>query len=270
MKVEDIGIEKSVELPLMEDQEMIQAFSPHASQKAFTHGIRLRRSVRRAKDFDAARGCYSGEMRAEFTVVIPDQIFWRVSIGGRFSQLLCHPRIAGSTRHIDMDNLSRSQLDDEERKKWAEEEVRNLEEIASPDLCRMVAQERFPGLSTQPFAADGSHIFLDGSFTHPNIELEQLTPDALRSPEPIACGHLLDQADRLGRELRLSLMHLRFVLPEQAEKLTRPSEERLWLDQEERLFPGSDHPGKEHQKEPIRLPIDWSLDLSMQNEQLLS
>lgn len=270
VEVHDIRFEKAVQLLFLEDQEVIQAFSSHTSQKAFTDGIRLWGSVRRSKDVDAARGCYSREFRPEFAIIIPDQIIWRVSIGSRFSQLLRYPGIAGRARHIDMNDLSRLQLDDEERKKRAEEEVRDLQEIACPYFCRMVAQERFPGLSTQPFAADGSHIFLNRAFTHPNIEFEKLTANTFRSPEPIVCGHLLDQADRLGRELRLSLMRLRCALPEQTEKLTVPAEERLWLDKQKRLFPGSDHPGKEHQKKTIRLPIGWSLDLSMQNDQLLS
>jgi hypothetical protein len=37
---EDIRLEKAVELLRIEDQVVIQAFSPQASQKAFTHGIR--------------------------------------------------------------------------------------------------------------------------------------------------------------------------------------------------------------------------------------
>ena len=35
IKVEDIVLEKAVELLFMQDQEVIQAFSSHASQKAF-------------------------------------------------------------------------------------------------------------------------------------------------------------------------------------------------------------------------------------------
>jgi hypothetical protein len=37
--VPDIGLEETVEMFLVQDQEMIQAFSPHASQKEFTDGI---------------------------------------------------------------------------------------------------------------------------------------------------------------------------------------------------------------------------------------
>jgi hypothetical protein len=55
-------------------------------------------------------------------------------------------------------------------------------------------------------------------------------------------------------------MHLGFVLPEQTEELTMPTQKRLWLDQEERLPPGSDYPCQEHQKKPVRLFVHRSLD----------
>jgi hypothetical protein len=50
IKVEDIVLEKEVELLFMQDQEVIQAFSSHASQKAFADSICLWRSIRRPKE----------------------------------------------------------------------------------------------------------------------------------------------------------------------------------------------------------------------------
>jgi hypothetical protein len=49
-----------------------------------------------------------------------------------------------------------------------------------------------------------------------------------------------------------------------------PAQERLWLNEEQRLFPGSDHPGEEYQQPSIRLPTNGSFDLSMQDDQLLA
>ncbi len=99
---------------------------------------------------------------------------------------------------------------------------------------------------------------------------EKLTPNTLRSSESVVCCHLLDQADRLGRKPRLSRVRLRFVLPEHTEELTMPAQQRLRLDEEESLFPGSDHPGQQHQEKPVRFPIDRSFNLSMKNDQLVS
>ena len=54
IEVDHIGFEQTIELLLMDDQEVIQAFSPHAPQKTFTDGICLGGTVRRSKDFDAS------------------------------------------------------------------------------------------------------------------------------------------------------------------------------------------------------------------------
>jgi hypothetical protein len=78
--------------------------------------------------------------------------------------LLRDPGIGGRAGHIDMDDLP---FDDEESKERTEEEIRHLQEITGPDVFRMIAQERFPGLSRGPFWARVLHIFLDGPFDFP-------------------------------------------------------------------------------------------------------
>ena len=105
IKVQDIAPEKLGELLLMEDQKVVQTFSSHAPQKAFTHGIRLWSPVRRSKHFDATCCCYSCKMLPEFAIIIPDQIFWNLPIRRSLPQLLRDPGIGGRTRHIDMDDL---------------------------------------------------------------------------------------------------------------------------------------------------------------------
>jgi hypothetical protein len=169
-----------------------------------------------------------------------------------------------------MDDLSRLQLDDEKRKKRTEEEISDLEEITGPYVFCMMAQERSPILSSRLWGANGPHILLNCAFTHPNIQLEQLATNALSSPEAIVCCHFLNQSDCLGRKPRLSRMRLRFALPEHTEELTMPAKQRLWLDKEERLFPGSDYPGQKHQEKPIPFPVDRSFDLATKDDQLLS
>ena len=155
-------------------------------------------------------------------------------------------------------------------KKRAKEEIVHLQEVTGPHPCRMIAQEGFPGLSTRSFFRSQLQILLNGPFTYPNIQLEQLTPNALCSPETIGCRHFPDQVDCLQRKSRCSLLRFRFVLPEDAEDLTVPAQQGLWLDKKERLFPGLDHPGQEYEKKSVRLPVYWSLDLPTQDDQLLA
>ena len=49
-----------------------------------------------------------------------------------------------------------------------------------------------------------------------------------------------------------------------------PAQERLRLDDEQGLFPGPNHPCQKHQEDPIPSGIDRSLDLSPEDNQLLS
>jgi hypothetical protein len=44
----------------------------------------------------------------------------------------------------------------------------------------------------------------------------------------------------------------------------------VFLNKEERLFPSPNHPGQEHQKKPVRLPVDRALYVSPENDQLVS
>jgi hypothetical protein len=57
---------------------------------------------------------------------------------------------------------------------------------------------------------------------------------------------------------------------EQAKELPMPAQQRLRLDKVKRLFPGPNHSGQEHQEKSVRLPVNWSLDLSMEDDELLS
>jgi hypothetical protein len=60
-------------------------------------------------------------------------------------------------------HLPRLQLDNEEGEKWTKEEVSHLQKITGPYLCRMIAEKRFPVLSTGMFWASMSPIFLNGA-----------------------------------------------------------------------------------------------------------
>jgi len=90
--VPDIGLQKTVELFLVQDEEMIQAFSPHASQEAFTNGICSWCSVRRSKHFDTTCCCHARKIRPEFAIIILNQIFWSVSIWSRLPQGYARPK----------------------------------------------------------------------------------------------------------------------------------------------------------------------------------
>src|SRR5258708_37963185 len=145
--------------------------------------------------------------------MITDEILRSLAIRSRLPQLLCGPSVGRSARHTYVEDFPRFQFDEEKRKERPKEEISDLEKIASPDFSGMIAEEGRPLLPSWAREANFPHVFLNRAFAHANTQLEQLASDALRSPEPIVPCHLLDQCDRLRRELRLSRISLGLVLP---------------------------------------------------------
>src|SRR5437588_2895216 len=73
IEVGHIRVEHTVELLLMKDQQVVKAFTPHASQKAYADRIRSCCIIRCFEDLHVARCCYTGETRSELVVIISNK-----------------------------------------------------------------------------------------------------------------------------------------------------------------------------------------------------
>ena len=58
-------------------------------------------------------------------------------------------------------------------------------------------------------------------------------------------------------------------IPIQLESMAMPMEERLWLNDEQRLLPCSNHPGQKHEEHAIRFGTGGSFHLSAEGNELL-
>ena len=103
-------------LPLMQDQQVVQAFLPNTPQKAFADGVGAFRMNRRFEDLDCARFRYTSKTRPELAIVITDQVLRGLSIRGGFLQLLRHASIGRRSCDAHMDHLPRFQFDYKECK----------------------------------------------------------------------------------------------------------------------------------------------------------
>jgi len=130
----------------MEDQHVIQALSSDTPQKAFTDRIGSGRVIRCFEYLDATCCCHASEPGSKLAIMIAHEIPGGLSIGSRLPQLLRGPSVGRRSRHADMDDFPRFELDDEERKERTEKEISDLEEITGPDFSGMIAQERRPVL----------------------------------------------------------------------------------------------------------------------------
>ena len=185
-------------LSLMKDQQVVEACLPHTPQEALTDCIGSGSMIRRFEYLHAARCCNTSEMGSKLALMITNEVPGRVSIEGSLPQLLCGPHISGRACHPDMDHFPRSQFDDEQSKKRTKEHISHLQEIAGPDLSRMIAQKRPPALPRWARCTHAPHVLLDRSFADTDIQFQSLAPDPFRSPELIVLCHLFDQRNGFG------------------------------------------------------------------------
>jgi hypothetical protein len=75
------------------------------------------------------------------------------------------------------------QFNDEKGKERTERQVDDWEEVTSPDLLSMSAQEGRPVLSLWPSRAHLSHVLLDRPFADANAQLKQFATDPFRSQD---------------------------------------------------------------------------------------
>jgi hypothetical protein len=60
------------------------------------------------------------------------------------------------------------------------------------------------------------------------------------------------------------------VLPVQAKELTRPSQQGVWLNDQEGLLPGTNQPGQQDEEDAIGPGDWWPFHLSPENDELLA
>ena len=103
VEVGHIDIEDTLELLLIQDQQVVEAFLPHAPQEALADRIGSGSVIRRFEYLDTTGRRHASKSRPEFAVVITNEILRRLSKRGGFSQLLGHPGIGWRACHVHMD-----------------------------------------------------------------------------------------------------------------------------------------------------------------------
>ena len=80
VEVGDIAIEHALELLLMQDQQVVQAFLPHTPQEALADRIGAWGRNRRREQLDATGRRHLSKARPEFAIIITYQILGSLSV----------------------------------------------------------------------------------------------------------------------------------------------------------------------------------------------
>jgi hypothetical protein len=109
------------------------------------------------------------------------------------------------------------------------------------------------------------------------VRLQTRIPTLSNSPRirsapktAVVPGHLLNQGHGLCGEHWFRRCCSGLVFPVELESLAMPAQQRLWLNNEEGLLPGSCHSGQKHEEHAVHPGTGRSFHLSTQDDQLLA
>ena len=102
-------MQDTMQLLLLQDEQVIETLSTHTAQKPFTDGIGPWRMIWRFEYLDAAGCGHASETGSKFAITITNEILRRLSIGSCLPQLLCGPGIGRRASDTHMDHFARVQ-----------------------------------------------------------------------------------------------------------------------------------------------------------------
>jgi len=183
------------------------------------------------------------EVRSELVVAVANEDLRALSERRRVAQLLRGPLLGGRARYRNVDDAPGVHVDDEEGEDRTEPDVVGLQEVAGPN--GVIAQKRRPALSTM--GSGGScapHVTLDRPLRDADAEFQELTANALGSPEPVVSGHSAYQSDGRRRNARLSRLMAAAgaPLPKESESFPMPAKDGLRPHEQDGLRPCAHEP----------------------------
>jgi hypothetical protein len=136
--VADVLGDDAVEVPAVEQENVVEALATQRAQKALADGVHVRRAHRGADYPDPGGARERVEGGPELVVAVPNQESWRRTRGRRVTKLLRRPGLRREARRRREHDLVGGELDEHEREDRAEEHVIGLQKVAGPDLLGVV------------------------------------------------------------------------------------------------------------------------------------
>ena len=92
VEVGDVAIEYALELPFMQDQQMVQTLLAHTPHEPLSDRIRSGSMIGRFEHLDVTCPRHTSKERPKFAIIITNQVLWRLPIRGRFPERYAPPR----------------------------------------------------------------------------------------------------------------------------------------------------------------------------------
>jgi hypothetical protein len=143
--------------------------------------------------------------------------------------------------------------------------------VAGPDLSCVSARDRCSTSDLVEALSERS------SWTCCLVRLQTWMPSFNNSPRILSAPQsrlslaiCLRKRDGVRGDLGLVILNLRLALPIQTKELPMPSEQGVWLHDQESLLPRANQPGQQDQEDAIGVRACWPFYLTLENGQLVS
>src|SRR5450759_3557570 len=142
-------LQQPAEVPLVEDDQVVQTLSAHCADDALSYGVSLRRVNRTQQRLDAEFGGAGDEGATVATVAVPDQITRLPGPGRGRDELAPDPLGGRMGGDVEMDKPPPVVSNEEEDIQRLQADSGDGEEVC-PDVRSVVAKEGAPGLRWRP------------------------------------------------------------------------------------------------------------------------
>src|SRR5262249_16422852 len=215
------------------DDEMIETLAPDRSDQPFSEAILPRRS-RCDGLVPYAHGTQTaGDDGAVDAIPIANNVVRGLGPRERLGGLAGDPFGGRIGRHVDPDEVSPVQPDDDEGIEQVEAKCRDNEQVNGGDVRRVVAQKGAPSLTWRSLPLD--HVFGHRRLGDLKAELKQFAVDAWCAPQWVLDTHLPDQCAQLRVNLRPPAKRARLPTPVPTKAGPMPTDERLGTDDRDDL-----------------------------------
>src|SRR5215831_16875269 len=157
----------------VERDHMIEDFTATRSHPSLGNSVLPRCLHARLLDFQTRRLQKADHIGVMSRIAIEDGVTIPTSLGEGFTQLLHHPLGCRVSRHIEVQDLPASMLDDEETMQQSERHRWYGEEVERNDHLAMILQEGPPALAGIPAAVDSPQVSSHGSLGDDETQFQE-------------------------------------------------------------------------------------------------
>ena len=269
--VPDVLVHQAFQMAFVHNNYIVEQIPAAVADPSLGHAILPRTSEAGPLRLDAKALHRVNNFFIELCATVKDQIDGGRVVGERLAQLLDNPSTARVFGHIAVKNQPPVMRNDEEAVENIESERRYGEEIRRGDSFTMVAEKSRPSPCRLRIARGSSHPAQYGSLRNIEAKHLQFAVNPWCAPGRVVGDHSEDEvAQLLAHALSSHPVPMpREPRPVELESIPMPTNNGLWLDENQHAHPSWPKPAQHHPEEFVKRNKSRLRTLLLENGKLL-